>query len=144
MGRRDADELLEAWQDEHKVHHFECSTKNLRRLLDIIGYESIDEFLSDNSGAQAAIVEFIAEWVPRIPEWEEGLRGDLLASDDEEDEDDYCPGCGAVPGDGLTASCEDSLGCGYWRKEHLSLDGNREPVEPQAEVESVTTTRDLK
>lgn len=31
-------------------------------------------------------------------------------------EDDLsCPGCGCVPGDGITQECEHELGCGYWR-----------------------------
>jgi len=33
-----------------------------------------------------------------------------------------CPGCGCMPGDGLTEHCNDELGCGYWRKEHLPPD----------------------
>lgn len=28
---------------------------------------------------------------------------------------DACPGCGCKPGDGLTASCTDAAGCGYFR-----------------------------
>lgn len=31
-----------------------------------------------------------------------------------------CPGCDCMPGDGLTESCNDPLGCGYWRAEHLT------------------------
>jgi hypothetical protein len=27
-----------------------------------------------------------------------------------------CPGCGCRPGDGLTAGCNDPLGCGYFRE----------------------------
>jgi hypothetical protein len=26
-----------------------------------------------------------------------------------------CPGCGCMPGEGITESCNDSDGCGYWR-----------------------------
>ena len=26
-----------------------------------------------------------------------------------------CPGCGAMPGEGLTPSCKHEGGCGFWR-----------------------------
>ena len=29
--------------------------------------------------------------------------------------EDACPGCGRRPGDGVSASCTDALGCGYWK-----------------------------
>jgi len=30
-------------------------------------------------------------------------------------DNEVCPGCGCRPGDGLTASCNDPAGCGFWR-----------------------------
>lgn len=38
--------------------------------------------------------------------------------EEEEESEEACPGCGCLPGDGLTEGCEDELGCGYWRREH--------------------------
>jgi len=41
------------------------------------------------------------------------------ASDDLGPEDlspEACPGCGCLPGDGLTDGCEDPMGCGYNRQ----------------------------
>lgn len=37
--------------------------------------------------------------------------------------DDYaCPGCGCVPGDGLTEDCNDDTGCGWARSVHGGTD----------------------
>jgi hypothetical protein len=37
--------------------------------------------------------------------------------------DDSCPSCGCHPGDGITESCNDAAGCGYfksWKESHVS------------------------
>jgi hypothetical protein len=46
---------------------------------------------------------------------------DEADDDDLDDSDlDACPGCGCLPGDGVSPECDDPLGCGYWREEHAS------------------------
>ena len=37
--------------------------------------------------------------------------------------EDSCPGCGCVPGEGLTPGCTDSNGCGFWRKYEQEVAG---------------------
>lgn len=41
----------------------------------------------------------------------------LLVGEDSEG----CPGCGCMPGDGLTADCTDENGCGFWREQGKSV-----------------------
>jgi hypothetical protein len=31
-----------------------------------------------------------------------------------------CPGCNCLPGEGITKSCNDAMGCGYWKKQEPS------------------------
>lgn len=86
-------ELLQRWQNEREVWHFENSTDNLEKVVKAIGYSYnafgsvIEQFLSDNPGAQAAIVEWIGEWIDRVPDWRENLEADVgpLPEDDEEE-----------------------------------------------------------
>lgn len=95
MAHRDGTRLVEAWQDENKVYHFEGSTRNLEKLVRAIGYDDLDYFLSDNPGAQEAIVDFICEWTNRNTEWRENLEAELppAAREPEEDEDEFHESC---------------------------------------------------
>jgi hypothetical protein len=86
---RSMDELLDLWQDQNNIHHFEGSrgVRALDKLARDLGYSGTDEFLMDNSGAIAAIFEWIKEF--DAPEWIEKLEADLPPADhDDEDEDD--------------------------------------------------------
>lgn len=89
-------ELLEKWQDEHRCHHFENSTKNLNRIVEAIGYrddmfgDALHNFLNDNPGAQEAIRDWIAEWIDRNREWKELILAEITQEpilDDEEEEE---------------------------------------------------------
>jgi hypothetical protein len=51
-------------------------------------------------------------------------KRDMSESEDDDDYDyeaemnpEACPGCGAMPGDGVNPKCDDPLGCGYYWKE---------------------------
>ena len=35
---------------------------------------------------------------------------------------EVCPGCGCESGEGLTETCDEESGCGYWRKLQGELD----------------------
>lgn len=41
-------------------------------------------------------------------------EGNCVLGDDQE----CCPGCLAMPGDGLTPGCNHPDGCGYWRQQN--------------------------
>lgn len=44
------------------------------------------------------------------------IRAFDLAADEDEIDEDLCPGCGAEPGAGVTEGCDEPDGCGYWRE----------------------------
>jgi len=68
---QDTCEAFEQWQEANNAHHFEGSTRNLEKLINAIGYDSMDDFLNDNPGAQTAIIEFITS--QENEEWTSGL-----------------------------------------------------------------------
>ena len=76
------DELLDFYMDANDVHRFEGGTSSLERVVEGLGYESLDEFFADNSGAQEAIVEWIRGWVPKAPSWIESLRAKVPSAND--------------------------------------------------------------
>lgn len=39
-----------------------------------------------------------------------------------------CPGCGCMPGEGMTPECNDPNGCGYWRQQHNANAEERPPL----------------
>ena len=74
-------DLIQEWCDQNKAYHFEGDTglDRFGELLEAIGYKPhgfrhgsvIEAFLSDNSGAVQAIIEWIIEmddpdWVANI------------------------------------------------------------------------------
>jgi hypothetical protein len=86
-------ELLEKWQDQNKVYHFEMNTKNLSKIVNVIGYgddmfgTAVENFLNDNPGAQLAIVEWIAGQLER-GDWRDTFLAEVepsLVNNDEED-----------------------------------------------------------
>ena len=75
----DADELLDKFMDMNRMHSFEGSrgVQNLEKLIRVLGYRSLDDFFSDNSGAIEGVVEWIKEWTDRNDEWKEALRNEV-------------------------------------------------------------------
>ena len=51
-------------------------------IREVCGYHDLQSFLADNSGALAAIMEFIREWLPRNEEWKENLADMVGECDD--------------------------------------------------------------
>jgi len=71
----------------------EAGVRNLENMLEAMGYgqgfmrnRALEEFFSDNSGAIEAVLMWIENEVEGVPEWEEGLEGEL-EYDEDEDED---------------------------------------------------------
>lgn len=122
---RDMHDLLEAYQNQNGMHSFEGDSglDKLTKLLRALGYRGhsfkygtpIEAFLSDNSGAVEAILNWIAE--RNETEWCEALESELPPEDEEAEDfdDESCPSCGSRPGDGLTDGCNDAVGCGFFR-----------------------------
>jgi len=85
-------ELLQKWLDNNRIWNFESNTKNLEKVVNLLGYRdsafgnAVDDFLNDNPGAQAAIVEWIGDHVDKVSEWRENLE-DEVGQDEEDDND---------------------------------------------------------
>jgi len=76
----DFNELLDHIIDQKQLHRFEMSTRNLSRLVEIVEPEcrgSVDTFLSNNPGAQDAIVEWIRN--TGCEEWKSNIRREAVA-----------------------------------------------------------------
>ena len=70
---------------------------------------SLLDFFNDNPGAIEAVHNFVLENIEAY---------DLEKEEEEEElDDEACPGCGCVPGDGITEECNDPLGCGEAKKQ---------------------------
>lgn len=108
----DGSDLVDLWMQQNKPHHLEGDSglEKLEKLCEVLGYRNtgfrfgtpIEHFLSDNPGACEALVEFMAEWADRNPEWKERLEGavevepeacESCGDDLEEDESDLCGDC---------------------------------------------------
>lgn len=77
------DVSLQDFLDANNIYRFESDTRNLEKVTEALGYLDLREFLGDNSGAQQAIIEWIAEWVERSPEWKASLKKEMPDSQEE-------------------------------------------------------------
>ena len=81
----DLGELIDKFCDQNKLYHFESSTRNLMKVLSELQpeYRDITSFLSDNPGAQEAILEWVRN--QRIKEWIDNMQAAVGESDESED-----------------------------------------------------------
>jgi hypothetical protein len=70
----DMDELLDKWMAQERIHSFEGARgiSNFDKLIAVLGYRSMDDFLSDNSGCFEAMIE----WIKDVPgtEWPAAMK----------------------------------------------------------------------
>lgn len=95
MSEETLEELVDEFIDVNELHRFEgnCGLENFEKILRSIGYEGhpfkygspIEHFLSDNSAAVEALVEWIKE--RDLPEWRERVESWLPERDDPETEE---------------------------------------------------------
>jgi hypothetical protein len=80
----DADEVFDQFVDAHRLYNFEGQTgvRNLTKIVNVLGYSDIQEFLMDNSGAIEGIIEWIKEWIEHNDEWKQSLINSLNESVD--------------------------------------------------------------
>lgn len=73
---------IENWMDARKMYSMEGmrGIRNFTALVRALGYNSLDEFLEDNSGALDAMVEWLG--TQRNPEWLAALKPDDDGSED--------------------------------------------------------------
>jgi len=79
----DLGELVDAYLEKNKMYHFEGSRgiSNFDKLIGVIGYSNMDEFLSDNSGC----IEAMIEWIKDAPvvDWKEALDVEISKEEEE-------------------------------------------------------------
>jgi len=78
-------ELLEEFMDQEGIHNFEGDSglKNLERIIEALGYKPhgfrfgslIEVFLSDNSAACDALIDFIRD--SNVRDWRDSLESNL-------------------------------------------------------------------
>jgi hypothetical protein len=85
---------LDSYIQQERMYHFEgeSGVKRLETIVGVLGYTSfmgqskLLTFLSDNPGAQEALVNWIGE--QRVSEWNDNLAGQLDDEDGQEDDED--------------------------------------------------------
>ena len=90
---KDFDMLVDKFIDQNRMYHWEGSKgiQNFEKLVRALGYndhfgDMLREFLSDNSGAIEAMVEWIKD--SRCQEWADTLAEQVCEDEDEEDDAD--------------------------------------------------------
>jgi hypothetical protein len=84
---------LQAYINQVKMYHFEgeLGVRRLEIIVGILGYKSFMDqselltFLSDNPGAQEALVNWIGE--QRSEEWNANLESALIEDDSDDEEE---------------------------------------------------------
>jgi hypothetical protein len=73
----DLSELVDKYTDANRMYHWEGSrgVSNFDKLIHVIGYRDLDEFLSENSGCLEAMVEWIKD--ARGTDWDEKIKAQL-------------------------------------------------------------------
>lgn len=67
----DGQDLIDRWIDQNKAYTFEGTrgVANFTKLVRDLGYDGIDEFFGDNSGACDKIIEFVIDFTDQNEEW---------------------------------------------------------------------------
>lgn len=73
---KDFGELFDEHMDNMRIHNFEGErgVRNFEKIVAVLGYRSIDDFLADNSGCFEAMIEWIKEWGERSKEWKQSVQ----------------------------------------------------------------------
>jgi len=60
-GKDDLDDLIDKYIEGNRMYHFEGArgVSNFDKLINVLDYRDIDEFLSDNPGCLEAMIEWI-------------------------------------------------------------------------------------
>lgn len=74
----DLDELIDNWMDKEKTYRTEgpAGYRNLSKLVRLLGYREMTDFLEDNSGAVEAIIDWVK--TQNFPEWKKGFEAYLI------------------------------------------------------------------
>jgi hypothetical protein len=77
---------LDLYMEQENMYNFEGSrgVRRFEKVVGVLGYRDLQEFLEDNSGCLEAMLGFVHDWVERNSEWKEALESQL--TDDAVDE----------------------------------------------------------
>src|ERR1035437_4864430 len=84
--KSDLYDLIEKYIDQEKMYSFEGGrgVNHFEKIIRVIGYRDMDNFLEDNSGCLQAMVDWLME--QKSEEWEESMRAELPAEEVKVDE----------------------------------------------------------
>lgn len=80
---KSSDELIQDFIDEEKLHfEGEQAIESLNKVTEALGYKeesfrygsSFERFIADNPGCCQAIIDWIVEYMDKVPEWKEGFK----------------------------------------------------------------------
>jgi len=94
MEDKDFGELVDAYCEQERMYHFESynGVRDIEKLLRVLGYQDLSEFLADNSFAQQALIEAITNLNNAPEEWKESLQAEIHSTnEDPHDVDDPAP-----------------------------------------------------
>lgn len=86
---RSGEELVSAWEKAYNIHNYEMDEgiERLGKLIEVIGYEGLYDFLIDNPAMCEGIRDFIAEHTNRVVEWREAIESVLPVEEYEDEEE---------------------------------------------------------
>jgi len=84
----DLGDMIDKWLQANRMYHFEGSrgVSNFDKLIRVIGYRSMDEFLSDNSGCIESIIEWIKD--QNVSDWAANLNNNMGPGENEKESND--------------------------------------------------------
>jgi len=70
-------ELVDKYTEVNRMYHWEGSrgVSNFDKLIGVLGYRNMDEFLHDNSGCLEAMVEWIKD--APVQDWKEAMQKEI-------------------------------------------------------------------
>lgn len=82
---------LELYMDQENLYSFEghSGVRKFEKVVKVLGYNDLTDFLADNSGALEALLGFVHDWTERNSEWKEALEAELVDVEAGEDTADY-------------------------------------------------------
>src|ERR1035437_1658541 len=81
--KSDLYDLIEKYIDQEKMYSCEGGrgVNHFEKIIRILGYRDMDNFLEDNSGCLQAMVDWLME--QNVEEWVEAMKAELPAEGDE-------------------------------------------------------------
>ena len=79
--------MIEKYCDQEKMYHFEGGrgVNNFEKIIKVLGYSNMDNFLEDNSGCIENMIEWLGD--RNLPEWKEAFAAEIPAEGDEDKTD---------------------------------------------------------